>query len=483
MLINVKEGRESQSDHVLLNMQNQKNRITILLMVISISLLLVLQYFWLKSSYENAREQLRKETSTLFRNTLSSIQDSLIQKRIRFIPDSLRPPRMEFWRSDNDSISHINMQGREARVQVYVSGDAPDSLQRMLRPLSERMMAGQRNFVVRLDHDSLNVDSVFTVIQSVFSNNEIDLPFIIHKLKRGEEQHQSDSLYTDPVRFPPFDRYSVIFANPNPFLWKRISSQVLFSIFLTLITITAFVFMYRSLASQQRLMTIKNDFISNVSHELKTPVATVSVAIEALKNFQALNNPEKTAEYLDIAQNELNRLTLMTDKILKTAVFENQELSFEQTQVNLAEVIERVLNSLKLVVEKDGATITFKKEGEQILIKGDDAHLTNMIYNLIDNALKYSLAKTEIFISLTQTEKEVILSIQDNGIGIAPDHHKKIFERFFRVPSGDVHNTKGYGLGLSYVANVVEKHGGRIKIESAINKGSHFFIYLPKVNG
>lgn len=230
-------------------------------------------------------------------------------------------------------------------------------------------------------------------------------------------------------------------------------------------------------------MQIKNDFISNVSHELKTPVATVSVAIEALKSFQAINNPTKTAEYLDIAQNELRRLTLMTDKILKTAVFENQEILFQKEKVNLTAIIENVLTSLKLVIEKQGAAVNFNTDSEPLYVLGDPAHLTNMIYNLIDNALKYSPSESSVTISLTKKEDEIEFVVQDNGIGISSEHHKKIFERFFRVSSGDVHNTKGYGLGLSYVANVIEKHGGRIKLDSALNRGSQFFIYLPLTHG
>ncbi len=453
-------------------------------MVISICLLIVLQFFWLKSSYQNEKEQLRKETASLFRGTIFAIQDSLIQRRIKFIPDSTIE-RRGFWKVDHlDSNVHVNLQNWEARVQMIIAGDAPpDSLQRMLRPLTERMQAGQRNFIVRLESDSLNTDSVQAQFEKVLIANAINLPFSIYKLKRGEELSQGDSLSIEPIRVPPFERFTVIYANPQPFLLKKIGPEMLFSLFLTLLTTSAFVLLFKNLRAQQKLMVIKNDFISNVSHELKTPVATVSVAIEALRNFQALNNPAKTAEYLDIAQNELNRLTLMTDKILKTAVFENQSLSFQKEKVNLSAIIESVLTSLKLVIEKQSAVVNFSECSESFYVLGDPAHLTNMVYNLIDNALKYSPSKAEIAISLTKNEKEMVLSIQDNGIGIAAEHHKKIFDRFFRVSSGDVHNTKGYGLGLSYVANVIEKHGGRIKIDSALNKGSQFFIYLPLTHG
>ena len=190
-------------------MSLQKNRLTLLLMAISILLLLVLQYFWLKSSYQNEREQLRKETSSLFRSTVSVIQDSLIQQRIKFIPDSLHTGRMEFWRGDNNGSDSMQLKiqgGREARVQMIISGDAPDSLQRMLRPLTERMQAGQRNFVVRLDRDTLNIDSVLLILKRTFNNNAIDLPFAIHKLNRGKELTSTDSIVTEPVRFRPFER-------------------------------------------------------------------------------------------------------------------------------------------------------------------------------------------------------------------------------------------------------------------------------------
>lgn len=480
----LKEAVSAIVSRYFCTMSVQKNRLTLLLMTISILLLLVLQYFWLKSSYENEREQLRKETSSLFRITLFSIQDSLMQRKISVIPDSLQSTRMGLWQRENaDSITKIAFESKEARIQVYLRDDSPDSLQQIFKPLTERMHAGQRNFIVRLNRDSLNIDSLTYIFQNVLVKNAIHVPFTIYKLKRGEVLNFIDSLYIDPVHFPPFERYSVIFPSPEPFLWKKIGPQFLFSVFLTLVTISAFAFMYRSLRTQQKLMVIKNDFISNVSHELKTPVATVSVAIEALKSFQALNNPTKTAEYLNIAQNELNRLTLMTDKILKAAVFENQGLSFQKEKVNLTEIIEEVLASLKLVIEKLEATIQFANGTEPIFVLGDRAHLTNMIYNLVDNALKYSHTKTYITISLSEKENEIVLTIQDNGIGIAPENHKKIFERFFRVSSGDVHNTKGYGLGLSYVADVVAKHGGRIKIDSALDKGSNFYIYLPTANG
>lgn len=238
--------------------------------------------------------------------------------------------------------------------------------------------------------------------------------------------------------------------------------------------------MYRSLRAQQRVMDLKNDFISNITHELKTPVTTVSVALEAIKNFKGQNNPELTTEYLEIAQNELNRLNILTDKILKTAIFEDKGVAYNAEPVDVNLLVSQVLNSMKLVFEKQKAIVSYSCKGNDFNLLGGAAHLTSVVYNLLDNALKYSPANPAITISLSENKEEIELRIKDNGIGIAPEYKKKVFEKFFRVPTGDVHNIKGYGLGLSYVDSVVKSHNGTITVESEPGKGSEFIIRLPK---
>src|SRR5690606_7844701 len=205
--------------------------------------------------------------------------------------------------------------------------------------------------------------------------------------------------------------------------------------------------MYRSIVSQQKLMQLKNDLISNITHELKTPVATVSVALEALKNFKALDNPALTQEYLTIAQNELGRLALITDKILKTSVFEQAGLELKREQVDLEKIIQDVLTSLRLVFEKHQANVSFNKQGADFTLQGNVEHLTHVVYNLLDNAIKYSKPGCAISISLTRAVENIQLTVEDNGIGIPEEYQQKVFEKFFRVPTGDVHDAKGYGLG------------------------------------
>jgi signal transduction histidine kinase len=269
-------------------------------------------------------------------------------------------------------------------------------------------------------------------------------------------------------------------SNGRSYLLKGIAPQILFSVFLTVLTLGAFWIMYRSIRAQQRLGELKNDFISNMTHELKTPITTVGVAIEALRDFNGIENRELTKEYLEIAQNELNRLSLLTDKILKTSLFESKGVDFQPEPVQLDQVIEQVIASLKLVLERKKGSIKFEKTGSDFELRGSLVHLTNVVYNLLDNALKYSNDNPVIKIGLIETGREIKLVVEDNGIGISSEYKKRVFEKFFRVPAGDVHTNKGYGLGLCYVDSVVKAHKATIELESVIGKGSTFIIKFKK---
>ncbi|MEQ1584298.1 MAG: HAMP domain-containing sensor histidine kinase [Cyclobacteriaceae bacterium] len=495
-------------------MKNSKNTLALVLIVSSIILLLALQVFWLTNSYEKAYFDLRRETDGMFRSTIMTLRDSMLVKSFEKLPsDSAWKEAFRFsHKVDGDTVnkSKIRYQQNSSQIQIYISSDQKrDSLQAFLRPLTTRIQEGKMsggNFILRLGPDSLSSDSIRHYYRKSLAQAEIDVPFEVKhssfiptpiQLGKGnktmlkppveesldvqvEARVFSNSLHSDWVRFDPVHRYAVVLSDFRPLLIKAITPQILFSLFLTLLTTAAFVIMYRSIRTHQRLMELKNDFISNITHELKTPVTTVGVAIEALKNFKGLNNPELTTEYLDIAQNELNRLNILTDKILKTAIFENKGVKFNPEPVDMEKLVEQVLGSMKLVFEKQGAHVHVEKEGQDFQLMGGPVHLTSVIYNLLDNALKYSSVDPTIIIKLKSEGNRITLSIKDQGIGIAQEHRKKVFEKFFRVPTGDVHNIKGYGLGLSYVETVVRSHKGTIEVESEPGKGSNFIITLPK---
>ena len=230
---------------------------------------------------------------------------------------------------------------------------------------------------------------------------------------------------------------------------------------------------------QKRLSDIKNEFISNITHELKTPIATVSVAIEALRSFNASMDPQRNKEYLDISANELQRLSLLVDKVLKLSMFENKEIDLKYEALNMQALIQEVASSMRLQFEKKNAVVSITAEGDTGF-EGDRLHMVSVIFNLLDNALKYSYDNPTINIASVGTANKISLIITDDGIGIPEEYREKVFEKFFRVPTGNLHNAKGYGLGLSYVAQVVKKHKGTIKVEPVDGGGSKFVIALPK---
>lgn len=498
-------------------MRPVKNLTTFILMTSSLVFLLVLQGFWLFSSYEKAFMGLRKEVDGVFRSSVMALRDSSLLTFLEKLPPDTALNQMPgfMFTQKHDSIPMAgNMRMRvsgnsDSQVSIYISSTTVrnDSLKNLLKPIVGKAREGklkEGNFVLRMGPDSLSLDSIRNHYKKALLKAEKPLLFWVQKEQQFPDDPFprrftrviqtrkfdanaerpgkifSDTINTDWVRTDPMNRYTATLVGARMFVLKEITPQILFSIFLTLLTGLAFLFMYRSIKSQQRLMEIKNDFISNVTHELKTPVTTVSVAIEALRNFNGLENPQRTEEYLNIAQSELNRLTILTDKILKTAIFENKGVNFEPEPVDLFKTIEQVLHSMKLVFEKQKAQVTLEKTGEAFTINGGSVHLTNVVYNLLDNALKYSSGEPKILIALEENDSRVIIKVSDNGIGIPKEYNKKIFEKFFRVPAGDIHNVKGYGLGLSYVDSVIRSHKGNIEVNSEPSRGATFIISLPK---
>ncbi|HYG02787.1 MAG TPA: HAMP domain-containing sensor histidine kinase [Chryseosolibacter sp.] len=476
-------------------MNRTNNVLPLALMVTSVILLIVLQALWLRSAYNEGESRFLKETNGLFRSTILAMHDSLVQQRIEPLQhDSLvtilhsktlkfredaRPMRLK---------DTTRTYSAESKIEVFVSSETADSLPRMIRPLMNKIRGdGHKTFIIRMGPDSLKVDSIKKEFSQVLEAAGLATPFSVISI-RSEPFDESEKTIagkyvSERVRISPLNEYAVSFSGIGSMVLREITPQILFSIFLTLLTIGSFTVMYRNLRAQEKLMNLKNDFISNVTHELKTPVATVSVALEALRNFNALHDPKRTEEYLEIAQNELNRLTLMTDKILKTSVFETQGIVVKIEKINIDSLVQQVLNSMKLVFEKRSVAVEFLREGNDFEMEGSRADITHVLYNLLDNALKYSLDGTQIRLGLHDKKTNVEFTVQDNGIGIPAEYQKKIFEKFFRVPSGDVHNTKGYGLGLSYVSGVVKSHNGSIEVESEPGKGSCFRIILPKKYG
>ncbi len=260
----------------------------------------------------------------------------------------------------------------------------------------------------------------------------------------------------------------------NSLLWVMLSS-----IAFTIIVIAAFFLTVKTIINQRKLSRIKNDFINNMTHELKTPLATISLAVDALHNSKVQGNPEKSGYFSGIIKEENKRMNKHVETILQAALMDKNELKLNFMPVHAHAVIEKVVNGFKLQLDEKGAVAEVFLNAKNDLVSADEIHFTNLINNLIDNAVKYSKENLRLRITTHCTTRYLAIQVEDNGIGMSKETVKRIFEKFYRAHTGNVHNVKGFGLGMSYVKQVVDAHKGKIKVESTLGKGSAFTVDIP----
>ncbi len=289
------------------------------------------------------------------------------------------------------------------------------------------------------------------------------------------------TLYPSEMQINP-SYLMMYFPNMKIFLISRLWVLLSISVVLILVIILSFAFTIYTIFRQKKLSEIKNDFINNMTHEFKTPISTISLACEALKDKDIRKSEDIYETYIRMIDEENKRLGGMAEKVLQTAVLDKGRLSLKKESVNIHKVILNTIKNVKLQVERKNGKIITGLKADHSVLNADKMHITNVIYNLLDNANKYTLEDPEIIISTENAGGGINITISDNGIGISKTDQKRIFEKLYRVSTGNVHDFKGFGLGLNYVKAIVEKHGGKITLESELKKGTKFIIFLPLEN-
>ncbi|HPH37026.1 MAG TPA: HAMP domain-containing sensor histidine kinase [Sediminibacterium sp.] len=262
-------------------------------------------------------------------------------------------------------------------------------------------------------------------------------------------------------------------------VWTSLRWILVGAITFMLIIIAAFYVTVKTLLNQKKLSQIKSDFINNMTHEFKTPLATISLAVDALRTPKVQANPEKGAYFTNIIKEENIRMNKHVETILQAAFLEKQELNLNLSKIGAHEMIQEVASTFELQLNDKNGKIDFLLNASNDFISGDDAHFRNMISNLIDNAIKYSQDPVHVTISTHSTKNHLVIRIEDNGIGMSKESVKRVFEKFYRAHTGNLHNVKGFGLGMSYVKTVIDAHKGKIKVDSTIGKGTSFTIEVP----
>jgi signal transduction histidine kinase len=345
----------------------------------------------------------------------------------------------------------------------------------------------------RIDFKTLN-----NYIKSELLNNELNIPYIFMVVnKDGKTIYQNEAFEKPPkasemvtqVLFPgdlpsKQNYLKIYFPTKKDYISSSISFLVPSVIFSFIILLT-FSFTIHSIFRQKKLSEMKNDFVNNMTHELKTPVSTISLAAQMLKDTDITKSPDVFKHISGVISDETKRLGFLVEKVLQISLFEKQRASLKLKEIDANDLLVGIVSTFALKVEKYGGTIDIDLEAEDSTIQADEMHLTNVLFNLLDNAVKYRKENEPLkLMARTRNDNnKLYISIEDNGIGMKKEHLKKIFDRFYRIPTGNVHDVKGFGLGLAYVRKIMEDHGGSIRAEQQSDGiiGTKFIITLPLI--
>ena len=277
----------------------------------------------------------------------------------------------------------------------------------------------------------------------------------------------------------PQELLMITVPHAKNFIWDSMTWFIVGAILFTVIIVAAFFLTVRALLKQKKLSEIKSDFINNMTHEFKTPLATISLAVDALKNEKVIGNKEKMEYFTRIIKEENKRMNKQVETILQAALLDKQEVQLNLQRLHAHDLITSALNNIHLQVEEKKGRIDINMDAAKDLLMVDEVHFTNLVSNLLDNAVKYSQDNLVIKLTTNNTGKHFLLKIEDNGIGMTKETVSRIFEKFYRAHTGNLHNVKGFGLGLSYVKTMIDAHHGIIKAESILGKGTTFYLSFP----
>jgi signal transduction histidine kinase len=313
----------------------------------------------------------------------------------------------------------------------------------------------------------------------VLYNYESGKPETPDTWKRSQQADYRSQLYGYNLNFF-LHTYQLVVQSTDGVVFYRMRYYLLSTLLMLILTGAAFIFLFRVIRSQRMYTQARIAFTGNMTHELKTPVSVIEAALDSITRYHLSSEPVRLETYLHISKTELHRLNLMIDKVLSLDQLDNGEVKLRTELYDVQQGLDTVISSMRLRNEQKGATISYFPADEPCFVNGDPVHLTNVFYNLVDNALKYSGTNAEIVIACRLSDSKVSISMQDNGPGIPKIYRDRIFERFFRVPDNpDIHNVKGSGLGLHYVKQIIGQHGGKVEVHSEPGKCSKFIIELP----
>ncbi len=487
-------------------MNNHKYKQILYFISIVILLTLCVQGYWSYKNYLSEKRQLITDVQVSLDNAVDSYYTQLAKKNtLSYISDSIPADSLFMGIHLADLISNRDsIEGKFNDIYIkdgsdsLIKSNATDSLsieyssnkpKILLKYLDDEKGSTPKHLemltskiVVSFTEDSLSLKKVDSLIHQELLRKDLNVTYgISYKSNWGNDQELRTNVIEASVLKATagssflLDGSALLmhYNNTTLIILKRNATSLLLSFLLVTSIIICLLYLLKIIQKQKELAEIKNDLISNITHEFKTPLATINVALEGIQRFNLENDSEKSKKYAEMSRTEVEKLTLMVEKLLETATLDSNSLHLNLEKINLVSLLEKAAN-----IEEDmlqGKTISLTTNLEECLLKMDRFHFENAINNILDNAIKYGGDKIEI--GIQKNNLEVIISIMDHGNELSKQQSLKIFEKFYRVPKGNTHDIKGFGIGLYYTKNIIEKHGGTVGVN--IKNGTEFIIRIP----
>ncbi len=447
----------------------KKSTIWILVTLMSIALfgLTGIQYYWISSAVKTAEEKFQTDVF----DVLNKVADQL--------------------RNDERYRMYQETFGSRSASRTMANEFEYESLRRMFNEtsLAERIKVKQLNYYIKTFLSDKNIRDEYDY--GVYSQTAKSFVIlngyyaVTNNNKNVYHDNMDQGLFNTPYKVSIFNdsgslehgKLMIYFPNRSSFrnMWGIVLSSALF----TAIILFTFIFTIYEIVTQKKLSIMKNDFLNNMTHEFKTPIATISLATDSISNQNIIGSPDKVRRFLDIIKQENNRMLSQVEKVLQMALIDRKKMKLNLSEIHLHEVIKSAVTHINLQVEQKNGYIETFDEADPDVIQGDITHVSNMIHNLLDNANKYSPEYPEITVRTQNVTEGIQVIISDKGIGMTKEQRKHIFDKFYRATSGNLHDVKGFGLGLSYVKAMITAHKGTIDVKSEPGKGSTFTLYFP----
>ncbi len=467
------------------------NRLILIFISITIVATIGLQLRWNVRNYHENRQRLLNEIQIAFDAGVENYFADKTKKDILIFADSvhskfpnrifktidtckteLRVTKLKVDRLFDSSKKVVKIFSASglSQADLNVRAKIPDGKTREVMTFTNRIVAAMLG-------DSINMSKLDRDISKELTRKGITIGYHLERFEDDMSRHPANpgllNILARSTYLPPYQNIRFSYSDPTSLALKRSSTEIILSLLLSLSVIFCLLYLLHIINRQKKIDEIRNDLISNITHEFKTPITTISSAIEGIRDFNDADDKEKTNRYLDISQRQLGKLGIMVEKLLETATLDTDALVLNPKENDLVALLKSIVEKYRLV---SGKEILFICESDAMPIKIDAFHIENAISNLVDNAVKYG--GNEIEIRLAQRQNGIEIRIEDNGNGIAKPERERIFEKFYRIPKGNVHDVKGFGIGLYYSRKIIEKHGGTLELVSDPEK-TVFKIALP----